>query len=481
MKKKAFCIIMGLSLCVCMNASHVYAYDFAGNEDEWLSKCSISQETQEEAQACKEFKKYYQGLQSDVESEIGELENQSAKVVDHIDELQKLVNKQNDLLKELDKKVAANEAAISKIAGQIDKLDKDIAVKEKNIEERDKLIKSRMINGQVHIGTNENIEILMGAKDLMDLIRKIEGLQKITDNDQIEIQKIEKEKKALNLDKEEKQRLKQNEEDAKAENEKSKKDQEKLKANREKLLNQYRKQEADLYEKVRNVKADAATLQNNMIHINTSVAQKIDYNKENSTNSGSGGTSHSTSNGLMSPISGGLSAGTWYYPSSFGGGAHLGVDFGVGVGSAIVAPADGIILFAANPYGTYDGYLNHMIGWPLGGANTIMFLTQVSGTTYAVSFAHMAQEDFMVHAGQEVKQGQLLGRTGASGNVSGPHAHVELFNLGNMSVADAINYFNNSGADFSWGCGWSGDRGLSNVCSVSGRTPCRERPEDYWF
>lgn len=67
MKKKAFCIIMGLSLCVCMNASHVYAYDFAGNEDEWLSKCSISQETQEEAQACKEFKKYYQGLQSDVE------------------------------------------------------------------------------------------------------------------------------------------------------------------------------------------------------------------------------------------------------------------------------------------------------------------------------------------------------------------------------------------------------------------------------
>lgn len=50
-----------------------------------------------------------------------------------------------------------------------------------------------------------------------------------------------------------------------------------------------------------------------------------------------------------------------------------------------------------------------------------------------------------------------------------------------MSVADAINYFNNSGADFSWGCGWSGDRGLANVCSVSGRTPCRERPEDYWF
>ena len=87
----------------------------------------------------------------------------------------------------------------------------------------------------------------------------------------------------------------------------------------------------------------------------------------------------------------------------------------------------------------------------------------------------------MVHAGQEVKQGQLLGRTGASGNVSGPHAHVELFNLGKMSVADAINYFNNSGADFSWGCGWSGDRGLANVCSVSGRTPCRERPEDYWF
>ena len=107
-----------------------------------------------------------------------------------------------------------------------------------------------MVNDQVHVGTNENIEILMGAKDLMDLIRKVEGLQKITDNDQIEIQKIQKEKEELNLDKNEKQRLKQNEEDAKVENEKNKKSQEKLKASREKLLNQYRKQEADLYEKM---------------------------------------------------------------------------------------------------------------------------------------------------------------------------------------------------------------------------------------
>ena len=280
MKKKFFCVVTGLSLFVCLGTSHIYAYDFAGNEDEWLSKCSISQETQEEAQACKAFKKYYQGLQSDVENEIGKLENQSAKVVDNIDELEKLVNQQSDIIKDLDKQVAANEATISKIAGQIVKLDKDIAIKEKNIEERDKLIKSRMVNDQVHVGTNENIEILMGAKDLMDLIRKVEGLQKITDNDQIEIQKIQKEKEELNLDKNEKQRLKQNEEDAKVENEKNKKSQEKLKASREKLLNQYRKQEADLYEKVRNVKADASVLQNNMIHINTSVAQKIDYNKE---------------------------------------------------------------------------------------------------------------------------------------------------------------------------------------------------------
>ena len=95
----------------------------------------------------------------------------------------------------------------------------------------------------------------------------------------------------------------------KAENEKSKKETEKVQKQKKKLLEEYRKQEAELNEKMRSTQVDIASIQNNMININTSVAGKLNF-------SGNGA--------LMMPVRGGsVSAGTWYYP---GGGVHLGLD-----------------------------------------------------------------------------------------------------------------------------------------------------------
>lgn len=459
-------LMITIMFCLYHN-DEIKANDFS-DVDEWMEKCSLPQDDEQSAQACKSFKQYYEGLQKDTENKISDLVKQSDEVKNNIDALSKMVNEQSEMIKDINNKIEENNKNLSAMKAQGVKLELDINMKTKDIEKRNQQIMERMLNDQASITTNENIEILMGSTDLLDLIRRTEGIQKITQYDKEEIKKFEKEKAKLDLLKSELDRLKQVEIDKKAENEKAKKDAEKLQKEREKLLNVYRGQESELNEKMRSAKADMSQIQNNMIHINTSVAGKLDYNKsENNTS-------------MMSPISPvAYSTGTWHYPESFGGGAHLGADFAVGVGTPIVAPADGIILYAANPFGTYDGYLYHWIGWPLGGGNTLMFLTQVNGTTYAVSFAHMAHENFYVHAGDQVKKGQQLGCTGASGNVTGPHAHVELFNLGSMSMEEAITYFN-QGADFAWGCGWSNTTGLSNICSVSGRTPCRERPEDFW-
>ena len=145
------------------------------------------------------------------------------------------------------------------------------------------------------------------------------------------------------------------------------------------------------------------------------------------------------------------------------------------IGTPIVAPASGIILYANNPVSSNSGYLGNWSGYPAGGGNTIHMLTQVGKTTYAISFFHMSQEGFAVSAGTQVKKGQTLGLTGNSGNTSGPHCHIEVINLGNMSVSSAISQFRSS-ADFAWGCGW-GNGALSRTCGASG-APCRERPEN---
>ena len=59
---------------------------------------------------------------------------------------------------------------------------------------------------------------------------------------------------------------------------------------------------------------------------------------------------------------------------------------GAPVGTAVVAPASGVILYAAAPVGSNSGYLGNWTGYPAGGGNTIQMLCNVNGTLYAVKF-----------------------------------------------------------------------------------------------
>ena len=95
-------------------------------------------------------------------------------------------------------------------------------------------------------------------------------------------------------------------------------------------------------------------------------------------------------------------------------------------------------------------------------------------TLYAVIFFHLSQSIY-VSAGQSVSQGQTIALSGNSGNSSGAHTHIEVYNLGSMSVSDAVARFS-AGADFAWGTGWSG----GSTCEAGSAAPCRERPEKFF-
>lgn len=86
-------------------------------------------------------------------------------------------------------------------------------------------------------------------------------------------------------------------------------------------------------------------------------------------------------------------------------GYHTGVDFAVPVGTEVLAIADGVIENASwgSAYGTQ---LVHKTaaGW--------------------VIYAHLSKA--LVKPGQKVKKGQVIGKSGNTGNSSGPHLHFEL-------------------------------------------------------
>jgi len=86
-------------------------------------------------------------------------------------------------------------------------------------------------------------------------------------------------------------------------------------------------------------------------------------------------------------------------------GYHSGIDMAVPVGTEVIAVADGKIESA---------------NW--GKSYGIQAVQKVAGGW--VIYAHLSVLD--VESGQEVKKGQKIGKSGNTGNSSGPHLHFEM-------------------------------------------------------
>lgn len=89
---------------------------------------------------------------------------------------------------------------------------------------------------------------------------------------------------------------------------------------------------------------------------------------------------------------------------------HEGLDISVAMGSTIVAPADGIVVFAdrENGYGKLLR-INHGYG-------------------FTTLYAHL--DRFLVNEGERVSRGQPVAKVGMTGRTNGPHLHYEVWKDG---------------------------------------------------
>lgn len=101
-------------------------------------------------------------------------------------------------------------------------------------------------------------------------------------------------------------------------------------------------------------------------------------------------------------------------------------------GKEIIAPCDGeVVLVVDGIKDNKPGELNP-IYIP---GNTVILKT--SNNEY-LFFAHFKQHSIKVAEGQKVKQGELLGLCGNSGNSSEPHLHFHIQNVENMNIATGV-------------------------------------------
>ena len=114
-----------------------------------------------------------------------------------------MAKQQKELADSLTSQIQAKEESIQTIEKSIQDLIAQIEAKQAEIDEWDAQIKSRMQSEQTTIGTNIVIDLIMGSDNLNDMLRRISGVERITEDDQDQIEKLNELKAELELQKSE--------------------------------------------------------------------------------------------------------------------------------------------------------------------------------------------------------------------------------------------------------------------------------------
>ena len=235
------------------------------------------------------------------------------------------------------------------------------------------------------------------------------------------MEKIENEKKEIEEAKTTLENSKKELDSSKAEKESKSVQLQTAKTEKSQYVSQLSQEEQDLQQEI-----DELTKDNQQILNDIKVAQEK-YKKQleelankkpstggssssgsNSSGSSGGGATSGTSNagGFIRPVNGGTVTCNGRYSS---GKFHGAIDYGVSSGTPVYAAADGVVLTTKSittSYGTYVviQHANGLQTW----------------------YAHGTPGSICVSPGQSVAQGQMIMKSGNSGNSSGPHLHFEV-------------------------------------------------------
>lgn len=508
MPKKIFKLLVALCACLlyiqpASVAIHAETSNPCGSIDSEADRQACKQYQSELSNQNKELASQLQ----DIEAKRAEISANIAKYADQIKEYQSQIDDLNSKITDLNNQINAKQAEIDQTAADMEAKQADIDENQKQVDEIGVKVKQRMADGQGTMRVNTYIDILMGAKTFSDFLRLLNGISDITQYDQKTTNELVDAVDKLNADKKELSKLKDKQEQEQKDLEDSEKavDEQKqqvavAQANVQVIQDAAEDQAAQLEAQGQTVASNIsdvkATINANSSSLDdyqakldaaaAAAAAAAQQQQNNNSNNNSGTTTDNNngssntpavSSGWVNPVPGARrSAGTWNYP---GGGKHLGYDFAAAQGTTIRAIGAGYVINSADgcSYGAL-GSTCHGNGGSNGGGNQVYLITTLGDTLYAVKYLHM-QKGSPIAKGTFVSAGQAIGRVGATGNVTGPHCHIEIFMIGKAS--DFTSYIRSWNGDLAFGCGWAGSYdGYGRRCDHGYGIPCRIRPENYF-
>ncbi len=366
-----------------------------------------------------------QNEQAENQEKIENVKNQKKEVTEEKSEVQSQVDELNTQITVYQNQIHNLEYKITDLNIQITNAESKIKEKQENYDKQQELLEKRLVS-TYEAGETRFLDVLLSSKSLTDLISNYYMVSQIAEADMNLMEKIENEKNEIEIAKTTLEQSKQELDKSKAEKESMSQQLQTAKNEKSQYVSQLSQEEQDLQEEI-----DQLTQDNQKILGDIRVAQEK-YKKQleelankkpstsgsssssgsslgsgsQSGNAGSASSGTSNSGGFIRPVNTGTVSCNGYYSS---GKFHGAIDYAVNIGTPVYAAADGVVLTTnslTTSYGTYVviQHVNGLQTW----------------------YAHGTPGSICVTPGQTVSQGQMIMKSGNSGNSSGAHLHFEV-------------------------------------------------------
>ena len=348
------------------------------------------------------------------QADINKLKNESAALDKKQTEIEKklkeLANDKKQVLNRralLDEKIANTQSQISNVEGQIANYNQLIAENEAALAEAEEKEEAqyelfcRRVRTMEEQGTVSYWEVLFGATSFDDMLSRLTDVQEIMEADQRVIDQL----KVLQVEiSETKAGLEENKaatEAAKAELEAKKAELDQQRSEATALVQEIKSNEADYKDAKAELDREEERIQAEIVRLSKELAAQ-EAAAGQSTQTNPGGYIWPVDSRYITSTVGGRAS-----PGGVGSTNHKGTDIGrVGYTSPIYAAKAGTVIVS-----TYSKSYGNYVVVSHGSGNTTLY-------------AHMSSRKAEV--GQKVKQGQVIGITGSTGNSTGPHLHFEI-------------------------------------------------------
>lgn len=376
--KKTLSMILGVLITIVLLMNHV----------EVLAKSAEQEELENE--------------KSKVDSQIKEAQEKQEQLEAEKSETMKTVESLITQISSVQAEVDQLESRISELQTEISSRERDIEQKEEEYNEQEKLLDARIV-ALYKSGDTSYLDVLLTSSSITDFLAKYYMAEELINYDKELMQSIKQQKSDIETEKTQLEADKKELDTSLAQTEQKKTSLKSLKNEKEDYVDQLTAEEKEVQEEIEELEEENRKIANEIKEAQIRYQKQLEELEKN--NSGSS-NSQSGSGYFIRPVSSGPITATAYYSS---GKFHGAVDYGVPVGTVVMAAADGVVMTTKNLSSSYGTYI------VIQHANGLQ--------TY---YAHGTSGSISVEPGDIVKQGQKIMLSGNTGNSSGAHLHFEV-------------------------------------------------------